>query len=246
MAFGHGKDSRVLMNELHMSTQLNGWQASWKNNLGDSTALSDSGFRGRPGLNEGSLSFDGLFEDTATLILKPFVNEVWTQIGVDNGLNATIWPMGSTIGQPAIFSPGDVSDFSIEAQVDDMVKVKAEITSDGGVDMGVVQHSISAGESASTNSTGVDNAILSSNGGAAMLHVTAISGTTPSLIVKIQHSVDNVTYADLITFTTVTTTVGSEFKATAAGVTVNRWTRAASTIAGTSPNYTYGVSFARR
>lgn len=246
MAFGHGKDSRVLMNELHMSTQLNGWQASWKNNLGDSTALSDSGFRGRQGLSEATFSFDGFFDDTATLILKPFVNEVWTNIGVNDGLNATIWPMGSTIGQPAIFSGGDISDFSIEAQVDDMVKVKAELECDAGCDMGVVQHSIAAGESSSTNSTGVDNTVLTSNGGAAMLHVTAISGTTPSLIVKIQHSVDNVTYADLITFTTVTTTIGSEFKATNPGVTVNRYTRAASTIAGTTPNYTYGVSFARR
>lgn len=245
MAFAHGKDSRVLMNEISMSTQLNGWQASWKKNLADSTCLSDSGYRGNPGLVEGTLSFDGYFDNAALVADKPLVNEIGTNVGVDNGLNATIWPAGGTIGNPAIFCPGDISDYEVEAQVDDNVKVKAEVTADGGVDMGYVQADLGT-RTTSQNHTSVDNTVSSANGGAAMLHVTDASGTGPSLIVKIQHSTDNSTWADLITFTTVTTTETSEFKTSTAGGTVNRYVRAISTIAGTSPSYTYGVSFARR
>jgi hypothetical protein len=56
----------------------------------------------------------------------------------------------------------------------------------------------------------------SENGGVGYLHVTAFSGIT-NVVVKIQHSVDDITYADLVTFATVTA-VGRERLAVAGAV----------------------------
>lgn len=255
MAFTHGKDSRVLFDEIHASTNISDWNVSWKKNLADSTCLSDSGFRGNPGLSEGNISLSGYFDSTVVtsgLADKPWLNSVNTSVGVDNGVNCSVWTNGSTLGQPAYFAPLDLTDWNVDAAVDDNVKVKVEGQCDGGVDMGVIGHALGT-ETVSTNSTSIDNTASTSNGAAAMLHVTAVSGTTPTMTVKVQHSTDNSSWADLITFTQVTGTTGpasngpvSEFKTVAAGTTVNRYTRVISTIAGTSPSFTYGVSFARR
>jgi hypothetical protein len=93
--------------------------------------------------------------------------------------------------------------------------------------------------SATTTGTGFDNGALTSNGGHANLHVLVSSGGTWSL--KVQHSVDNVTFADLITFTSTGAAIGAEHK-TASG-TVNRYTRVLLT--RTSGSLTVMISFAR-
>jgi hypothetical protein len=63
------------------------------------------------------------------------------------------------------------------------------------------------------------------------------------LDVKIQHSTDNVTFADLITFTQATDVTSQRISVTG---TVNRYTRETRTIGGSStPTFTYAVAFAR-
>jgi hypothetical protein len=62
----------------------------------------------------------------------------------------------------------------------------------------------------------VDNGAASSNGLVANAHCIANTGPTP-IIVKIQHSTDNVTYVDLVTFATFNST-GSEHKITTGAV----------------------------
>lgn len=96
--------------------------------------------------------------------------------------------------------------------------------------------------------SGVDfTTVTTLNGGAAQLHVTAVGGTgSPSLVVKLQDSADNSTFADLAgtTFATVTTATTSQRINIASG-TVRRYIRAAWTIAGTNPTFTFHVSFQR-
>ena len=82
------------------------------------------------------------------------------------------------------------------------------------------------------------------NGGGAFLIVSAKSGTSPTLDAKITHSADNVTYADLVTFTQATTTT-AEVKTVAAGTTVNRYLKAVFTLGGTSPSFTAIMGFGR-
>lgn len=99
-----------------------------------------------------------------------------------------------------------------------------------------------AARTTSGNGTSKDDTASSSNGATAILHCTAASGTSPTLAVKVQHSADNSTWADLITFTTLTA-AGAERKVVSG--TVNRYVRAIWTIGGTSPSFTFAVTFAR-
>ena len=94
--------------------------------------------------------------------------------------------------------------------------------------------------------TGID--VLAYEGVAlVVLNASAGTGTTPTLDVKLQHSDDNSTYADVTggAFTQVTDVAGS------AGVQVKkinvsdltRYVRVIGTIAGTTPSFDFGVEF---
>lgn len=97
-----------------------------------------------------------------------------------------------------------------------------------------------------TSSAAVDNSAATSNGGLAILHVSAVSGTTPTCDVIVEHSTTGVgSWATLATFAQVTTTATSEAVAVSAGTTVRRYMRITATIAGTNPSYTLAVAFAR-
>lgn len=88
--------------------------------------------------------------------------------------------------------------------------------------------------SATTNGTSVDNGASSSNGGVAYLHIIASSGGTWSL--KVQDSANDITWADLITFSSdgsaITAEQGTDtgtidqylrFQATRTSGTVTPW-----------------------
>jgi hypothetical protein len=94
--------------------------------------------------------------------------------------------------------------------------------------------------------TGID--VLHYEGVAlAVLNASAGTGTTPTLDVKLQHSDDNSTFADVTggAFTQVTDAAES------AGIQVKRinvsdlkrYVRVIGTIAGTTPSFDYGVEF---
>ena len=80
-----------------------------------------------------------------------------------------------------------------------------------------------------------------------VLNASAGTGTTPTLDVKLQHSDDNSTYADVTggAFTQVTDVSGT------AGIQVlkvnvsdlKRYLRVIGTIAGTTPSFDFGVEF---
>ena len=91
-----------------------------------------------------------------------------------------------------------------------------------------------------TDSESVDNAASSANGGSGYLQVTAFSGFSGAVI-KIRHSADDSTYADLITFTTVTA-LGAERK-TVSG-TVDRHLLISGDVTG-SGSITLMAGFAR-
>jgi len=97
------------------------------------------------------------------------------------------------------------------------------------------------------NGAAIDGGAASTNGGFAHLHVTAVAGTTPTLDVVIEHSVNGSTlWATLATFTQATTTTTTQRLTIAAGASVRRYVRAVYTVAGTgSPSYTTAVAFAR-
>ncbi len=85
-------------------------------------------------------------------------------------------------------------------------RANADYTISGQADEGVILHELSA-ETAdgNTEADSVDHGAATANGGAAHLHVTALSlGGHTNLTVKGRHSVDDVSFVDLVTMTALT------------------------------------------
>lgn len=236
MTFVHSLNSRILLNEDHISGSITGYSTEFKRDLGPVTTILDTGARFVPGLIDGSVTLNGLFNSAAGDLYE----EISQIIGTDNSALVTVFPEGFTIGKPAFIAVTDLSEWEIPATVTDPVALTITGQPDDGVDWGVSLHALGA-ETADNTATSVDNAASSAGGGVATLHVTAYSGLT-NVAFKVQHSTDNSSWSDLIAFTSVTA-VTSERK-TVTG-TVNRYVRAFWDVTG-SGSATFQMAFARR
>jgi hypothetical protein len=235
MAFVHGKSTRVLINELAASSKLNSIAINNGRNLASNMACyGDEGERFLPGLRTGAMTLGGPFEDNTVY------NELQAANGVDNALLVSAGLNGFGVGQPVGIALSDLESHEMTSQVTDAVRWTVQAAGDEFVDWGRSHHDLTA-ETATGNGTAVDNAASSAGGGVGALHVTAYSGLT-NVVFKIQHSVDNSVWVDLITFTTVSGVTSQ--RSTASG-TVNRYTRATWTVTGTG-SVTFAALFARR
>lgn len=150
---------------------------------------------------------------------------------------------GNTVGRKFLGFQGAMQvDYERLASLSALHRANAMFRGSGQVDRGVILHALGA-RTADGNSEGadsVDNGALSAGGGVAYLHVVAYTGFT-SVVVKVRHSSDDVTYADLVTFASVTA-IGAE-RATV-GVTVNRHLAVDWNVTG-SGSITFMVGFRR-
>lgn len=156
-------------------------------------------------------------------------------------------PEGNTLAAKFVGSPTVQGNYKRQIQRGTLTKASVVFESEGNHDEGKIIATLAARTAAGdTHLTSVDNLASSANGGAGYLELTALTldGYT-NLIVRIQHSSDNSSFVDLITFTAVTAAPAAERK-TVAG-TVNRYLDViwAYTGAGTSPTGTWCVGFAR-
>jgi len=240
MAFVHGKDSRLLLDDLALSGYLKGWEHGTEREMADVTIEGDGGHKFLPGLDNGSLSLDGVFDNTAAADGQDEVLD--TARGASSASVITAAPEGFAVGKRVIPISARESTYAVSSPVGDAVTFAASWMAEGQVDVGVALHDLTA-ETATGNGASVDNAASSANGGVANLHVTAVSGTTPSATVKVQHSTDNSAWVDLITHTAATAKTAERLTVTG---TVNRYVRGTWTITGTTPSFTFALAFARR
>lgn len=99
-----------------------------------------------------------------------------------------------------------------------------------------------ATRTASANGTGVDlNTIRRADAGSVVLHIGTVTGTSPTLDVKLQDSDDNSTFADVsgAVFAQKTATALSRMNVDLK--VVRRYVRAVATIAGTTPSFPCSV-----
>jgi hypothetical protein len=240
VAFVHGKSGRLLLDDLALSGYLKGWEHSTEREMADVTVEGDGGHKNLPGLDNGSLSLDGVFDNTYAADGQDEVLD--TARGAATASVITAAPEGFAVGKRVIPISARESNYAVSSPVGDAVTFAASWQSEGQVDVGVALHDLTA-ETVTGNGASVDNAASSANGGVANLHVTAVSGTTPNMVVKVQHSTDDSVWADLITFTAATTKTAERLTVTG---TVDRYTRGTRTITGTTPSFTFAVAFARR
>lgn len=237
--FRHGKRTAVLLNGTDMSPFLNEATTTTEIETAETTTFGDTDKTYIVGLADGTISTSGLFDSSAgasDAVLRGLIAQE------DNTF--TVLPEGEAIGRRAILANGQLTSYEISSPVADVISISAEVQADGGLLTGVDLTGGVATGSASATTTEVDNGGSTANGGLFNLHVTANTRDGAATI-KVQHSSDNVTYADLVTFTNVSASATGGESITSTG-TVNQYLRTLSTLAGASGSITYHVAAARR
>jgi hypothetical protein len=239
--FRHGKNTTVLSGDFDLTTYLNSANAAYAVETPETTTFGSSDRSYIVGHNEGTISFEGLFDgttDSADSIFSAALGNTTDRV-------LTVSNDSTAIGGRAILASASSTSYEISSPLTDVVSVSAEAIANGGLDSGVwlvCQTAVSA----TTNTSSVDNAASSTNGGVAHLHVTS-NARTATTVIAVQHSADNSTWADLVIFGTVALNgLDSERYEVPAGTTVNRYLRTRTTIATGTGAITRSVAFSRR
>ena len=246
--FIHGKNTAVYIDEFDLSSYFNDVSVSLDNDVAETTAFGDTNKAFILGTRGGTLSMSGMWAsdtDGSDEELVALLGNATTPI-------LTVRQGAAAIGSRAIIAQANETSYAITNPVADVATISADFECTpnqvsnltfalaGGVQL-------TAGASIAHGSLGdlssVDNAASSANGGAGTLHVptNTVNGNTT---IKIQHSANNASWADLISFTVIgASTKTSELKAVSG--TVNRYLRASASTAGSSGSITFMIAFAR-
>jgi hypothetical protein len=237
----HGKDAGIIIEQFDISSDLTEIQPSAQVDALEATTFGNTGHRHAIGLRDGGIQINGLYNDGASGIYT-LLNSIFQ---ASTPKIATAHPLGTALGSPAELCYADLTTFAKPIKYADLISISAYLkAAQNGIDFGVWLHALAA-ETTSTNGSSHNNSAGTAGGGVVTLHVTAISGGS-TVTIKVQHSVNNSTWVDLVTFTDVTA-VGAQRTEIASGNTIRQYTRVISTFTGgSSPSTTYAVALARR
>lgn len=236
MAIIHGKGSSVLVAQYDLSAYLNSYETQRTAAPADVTCFGASYDSSIIGLMGGNVSLAGFF-DGATGAIDDVLN---TALGASSPKVVSLIPAGSggTIGDRASLFTANETTYGLSSSVSEAVGITAEFKPTSSIGGGVLLAPLTA-RTGTVNLTSVDNSASSTGGYRANIHVTAFSGT--SVVIKVQHSTDNSSWSDLVTFTSITAATSESSAATG---TVNRYVRAI-VASGTFTSVTACVTFAR-
>lgn len=224
----HGKNARVLVDQFDLSKYFDAADVEATAELSDATAFQDGAEKNVVGLLGGKLSLGGFFDGVADAADE----ELEAALGASAGAVVTAAPEDLALGKRCSLALLREASYKVTTIVRDAVKIGAELQSDDeGIRGGVALEAAKTARSGSFLGASVDNTAATTKGAIGHLHIieetTALSATTW----KIQHSVDDVVWVDLITFTAFVDVAGERKKATG---TVNRFTRALGTMTGSA------------
>lgn len=172
------------------------------------------------------------------------------RFGQDSDVLGFYGPQGFSVGDAIVLQPSVITKYERDGKIKGAIDFDMVMHARGAVDDGYVLVSPEVFTTATGASTGagiLDNTATggaTAAGGAGQIHVFSATGTTPSITGKIQHSVDGVTYADLITFDALTA-AGAQRVELPKQTTVNPFVKASYTISGTTPKFLVMFAFAR-
>lgn len=236
MPFTYGTKARVYLNGYNLSPYLQSITFTKEQENPETTTLTKTAKTRIPGPTDGSLSAEGFFDggvNAADQILReafsPDLN-LWAY-----------FPQGDIWGTYGQGLTARVASYEVTSPVDGVTEVSVEAAASLGIQRVQILH-ILRSEVANGNDTSVDHGAASTGGGLADLHIMV--NTTAGITVTLQHSADNVTYVGLASFqpTSVRSAQRVEIPK---GTTINRYVRAAWTVALGGGEATFHVSFSR-
>ena len=246
--FIHGKNTAVYIDEFDLSSYFTSNDIAIDNAVSTTTSYGATDDTFITGIRSGTLTLSGMWSadtDGSDEELQALLGNAAEPI-------ITVREGAAAIGSKAVIAQANETNYAISSPVADVTTITADFqcTTTGITNLtfalaGGVQ--LTAGASIAHGSLGalssVDNAAASTSGGAATLHVptNTVNGNTT---IKVQHSTNDSSWADLISFTAVgSAATTSEIKAVSG--TVNRYLRVTASTAGSSGSITFMVAAAR-
>ena len=226
----HGKQTKIFVNGRHLSTEFDSFELQMTADTAEKSAFQNTSKAFNPGQKTATLSVDGFFEVAATAADKILSDA----IGV-----STIWcvfPEGDAITKRGYGIVGIDNAHKVMTTKDDNARITAACQSNTAEP--IISLLPLSTKTASGSGTANDNGAATTDGGSAFIHATAITNTVE---VKLEHSADNNTWADLVSFTNVSA-IGAERKAITG--TINQYTRATYTL-GAGESITMQISLHR-
>lgn len=249
MANVHSKATEVFVNGYPLTLFLNKVAFPGEVDTAETSTFGRNSKTRVAGLKDVKATAEGLF---SAIKVAP-QNEVDDVFSAALGVELTKWlycPEGDAYGKRCTMMQGIASSYEVASDIGDAVSVKAEAEADAyGPEYGIVLHSTDNVESAASNSAATDNGAATTAGLAAQIQVVGMTGTSPTLTAKVQHSVDNSVWVDLVTFTAISAATGGAAACQRGEVagTVNRYLRSIWTITGTGgPTFTFVIGAARK
>ena len=196
------------------------------------------------GVRQADFSQDGFYDDVAAgnheaLSTGPGISRVlcYGQAGTATGAPFTGYAGAMQIRYERIVARGVLH------------KARATYRGSGVVDVGKILWTHKGTATSSTNAGPIDNTVSTTLGGAGFFQLSAFASAAlaTAVLARVQHSSDNITYADLVSFAAATAAPTAQRSQLGAAVTVERYVRmAASYQGGAAPTTaTMFVGFAR-
>lgn len=239
MAFAHGRGCRVVIDQYDLSSIFRSMDFSASVDTAESTVfgLDDKTFE--PGLRSAEASLDGFYDTVHTAT-------VHDRLGQAAPFVATIGPAGLALGARARLVSVNATNVTNTAGIADLVLLNWALQSTDRIGFGYALNDI-ATPSAAGNGTGVDQGVgaVSNAKWAFHCHLIALTGSPTNVTIKVQHSTDNNTFADLASATSGALTAAGAVRVTGTA-TVNRYVRVVvSFTGGTAPTATFSAAFSR-
>lgn len=230
MANSHGSGADVIGNGYVLSPFLNSAHFSGTRDAGETTTFQKTSKTYIPGLKDTNMSCEGIFDGVVDAVddilqqaLQLSTDSLFTYIpeGAQGG--------ASDLGNLSYTMEAIETSYEVTTAVGDVAQISAEFNagSTGYFTRGRVNHPYQL-EASAGNSSSIDlGAVSTTNGGSLVAHVTASS----SLVLFLQDSADNSTFADLAG--SLTFASGRASKRLVIPGTIRRYTRIRWTGSGT-------------
>jgi hypothetical protein len=217
MAFVHGKNTKVLVNQYDLSGFLNNVDLTWECDTPESTVFGVDDRTYIVGLRGQTMSFSGLYAATSSAAIDAVVP---TDLGNATAKLVTYASSGFTVGNRCYSSQVFYTSYGVSSPVDGIVSITLDVQGSAKLADAVSLHNLTA-VSSDGNSAAVNLSANTSSGGVGYLHITAIQGlpATGFLALTVQDSPTCTagSWADLVTFTNITSNTVKAERATATG-----------------------------
>ena len=241
MAGKSAKDTLILVDQFNISSFLDSADLSRTRSALGTTTFSQDSKTFILDVKDASMTFSGLADTLPTGINK---------IMDDRHGSASVlvtYAVEDAHGAYAYLIDAAEADIGNESSISGLLRISGtfQAQQDGG-DSGVIIFPVTidtATANGAVHDRGVGN--TTSAGNVAHLHVTAASGTTPTLDVLIQMDT-NAAFTSPTTLVTFTQAVAATSQRVENTTSTERYIRISYTIAGTTPAFTFAVSWAPR